>query len=524
MEWNGIIGLISVAVGMALGFAARTIMAKMQAQSIERQASSRKTEADRDAKSIRKEAEIQARAEVLRVREKFEQEVKEQRRSLETLRDHLTKREASLSEREENLDRKSSILDRKEQTIDRKLDAADARLNEIDTREKAAAKLSAEASAQLQRLAGMTRDEARRDLFDRTEREVRAELGTLIRRLEEETRKNAERTARDVILGAMHRYAGSHASESMTTTLPLPSEALKGHIIGRDGRNIRALETATGVSLLVDDTPEAVVISSFDPVRREVARRALAELLEDGRIHPARIEEVVAKAQKEIDGVMDEAGESVVSELDLQNVAPEVIRVLGRLQFRSSFSQNVLNHSREVGALMGMMASEIGLDPAIARRVGLFHDIGKALDHEVEGPHASIGAALLRKCGEAPEVVAGVEFHHDKTESSAYAMLCATADAISSARPGARTESTEIFVNRVSKLEEIANAYPGVKKAFAVQAGRELRIIVDSDVLGDAEAKVLARDVSRKIQEQVKFPGQIRVVVIRETRCVEYAR
>ena len=511
MEWNGIIGLISVAVGMVLGFAARTIMAKMQAQSIERQASSRKTEADRDAKSIRKEAEIQARAEVLRVREKFEQEVKEQRRSLETLRDHLTKREASLSEREENLDRKSSILDRKEQTIDRKLDAADARLNEIDTREKAAAKLSAEASAQLQRLAGMTRDEARRDLFDRTEREVRAELGTLIRRLEEETRKNAERTARDVILGAMHRYAGSHASESMTTTLPLPSEALKGHIIGRDGRNIRALETA-------------VVISSFAPGRREVARRALAELLEDGRIHPARIEEVVAKAQKEIDGVMDEAGEAVVSELDLQNVAPEVIRVLGRLQFRSSFSQNVLNHSREVGALMGMMASEIGLDPAIARRVGLFHDIGKALDHEIEGPHASIGAALLRKCGEAPEVVAGVEFHHDKTESSAYAMLCATADAISSARPGARTESTEIFVNRVSKLEEIANAYPGVKKAFAVQAGRELRIIVDSDVLGDAEAKVLARDVSRKIQEQVKFPGQIRVVVIRETRCVEYAR
>ena len=524
MEWSGIIGLLCLTAGIGLGFALRTMLARMQAQSIERQASSRRTEADREAKSIRKEAEIQARAEVLRVRERFEQEVKEQRRSLETLRVSLDKRETGLASREENLDRKSTILDRKEQTVDRKIEAAEARTAAVAVREKEVAQLSAEATAQLQRLAGMTREEARRSLFERTEREVRGELGTLVRRMEEEARQDADRAARDILVDAMHRYAGSHASEGMTTTVPLASEAQKGHVIGRDGRNIRALEAATGVSFLVDETPEAVVVSSFDPVRREVARRALVALLEDGRIQPARIEEVVARVQGELDALMTEVGEEAIAELSLQNVAPELVRTLGRLRFRTSFSQNVLQHSREVGALMGMIASEIGLDAAVARRVGLFHDIGKALDHEAEGSHAAIGAALLRKCGEAPEVVAGVEFHHEKMETSAYAMLCATADAISSARPGARNEPSEIFVTRMRKLEEIATAAPGVKRAFAVQAGRELRIMVDPESVGDAEAKMLARDVSRQIAEQVRFPGQIRVVVIRETRCIEYAR
>ena len=524
MEWNGIIGLLSVATGMVLGFALRTVLAKMQAQSIERQASSRRSEADRDAKSIRREAEIQARAEVLRVREKFEQEVKEQRRNLEKLSAHLTKREAGLVEREENLDRKASVLDRKEQTIDRKLDAAESKLAAVETREKDAARAAADASAQLQRLAGMTRDEARRTLFDRTEREVRAELGTFIRRLEEEAREKADASARDIVLGAVQRYGASHASEAMTTVVPVADEGAKGHIIGRDGRNIRALEAATGVSFLIDDTPGAVVISGFDPVRREIARRSLTILLEDGRIHPVRIEETVERVKADLDSAMDEAGAEAVAELDLQGLAPEVMRAVGRLRFRTSFSQNVLAHSKEVAALMGVMAAEIGLDPALARRVGLLHDIGKALDHEVEGAHAAIGAALLRRNGEASEIVAGVEFHHEKTESSAYAMLCATADAISSARPGARVESTEIFLNRVRKLEEIATSAEGVRKAYAVQAGRELRVIVDADVLGDAESKVLARDIADRIVDQVKFPGQIRVTVIRETRCVEYAR
>lgn len=524
MEWNGIIGLVSVAIGMGLGFAARTIMAKMQAQSIERQATSRKTEADRDARSIRKEAEIQARSEVLRVREKFEQEVKEQRHSLETLRGNLTKRETALAEREENLDRKSSILDRKEQTIDRKLESVDAKLAVLETREKEAKRLEAEAAMQLQKLAGMTRDEARRSLFSRTEHEVRAELGTVVRRLEEETRKEADRTARDILLDAMHRYALSHASEAMTTSVPISSTMSKGHIIGKDGRNIRTLEAVTGVTILMDDTPDAILISGFDPVRREVARRAIEELLEDGRIHPTRIEETVAKIRQDLDKLMTESGEEVIGALGLQNVAPEVARAMGRLHFRTSFSQNVLVHSREVGTLMGMMASELGLDADIARRVGLFHDIGKAMDHEAEGPHAAIGAALLRKNGESPEVVAGVEFHHERMESSVYAMLCSTADAISSARPGARSEVTEMYINRVSRIEEIAAEQAGVKKAYAVQAGRELRIIVDPEAVGDAEAKMLARDVTRTIKEQVNFPGQIRVVVIRETRCVEYAR
>ena len=531
MEWNGIIGLISVATGMGLGFALRTVMAKMQAQSIERQASSRRTEADRDAKSIRREAEIQARAEVLRVREKFEQEVKEQRHNLETLRDHLTKREAGLVEREENLDRKASVLDRKEQSIDRKLDAADAKLASAEetraavaAREKEVARAAADATAQLQRLAGMTRDEARRTLFDRTEREVRGELGTLVRRLQEEARATADAEARDVILGAVYRYGRSHASESLTTVVPIADDTVKGHVIGRDGRNIRALEAATGVSFLMDDTPGAIVISAFDPVRREIARRTLVTLLEDGRIHPVRIEEVAARVRDGMETALSETGAAVAAELDLQGLAPDVLRAVGRLRFRTSFSQNVLDHSKEVASLMGMMAAEIGLDAAVARRVGLLHDIGKALDHEVEGAHASIGAALLRQNGEAADVVAGVEFHHDKTESSAYAMLCATADAISSARPGARIESSEIFLNRVQKLEEIATSCEGVRKAYAVQAGRELRVIVDPESVGDAEAVVLARDISKRIEGEVKFPGQIRVTVIRETRCVEYAR
>lgn len=524
MEWNGIIGLVSVPIGIAIGFAARTILAKMQAQSIERQASSRKTEADRDARSIRREAEIQARSEILRVREKFEQEVKENRHSLEVLRDNLTRRESALTEREENLDRKASILDRKEHTIDQKLELLDARLTTAESREKDAARLAAEASANLQRLAGMTREEARRDLFARIERETRADLGTLIRRLEEETRRNADRTARTILLEAMHRYSGSHASEAMTSTLQLPSEDMRGYIIGREGRNIRALEAATGVTLQLDDAPGAVLISAFDPLRREVARRTLMELIGDGRIQPARIEETVARVRNDLSAIMQEAGETAIAELNLQNVSPEIARVLGRLQFRTSFSQNVLQHSREVAALMGMIASEIGLDAAIARRVGLFHDIGKALDHEIEGPHASIGASLLRKHGEAKEVVAGVEHHHDHIETSVYAMLCATADAISSARPGARAETTELFINRVTQIEEIATQETGVKKAYALQAGRELRVMVDSEALGDAESKLLARDLSRKIQEQVTFPGQIRVVVIRETRCIEYAR
>ncbi len=531
MVWNWLVGFISVIIGVVLGFVIRTFMAKMQAQSIEQQANFRQNEAVRDAKSIRKEAEIQARTEILKVREKFEQEVKEQRRDLDTLRDRLTKRETALAEREANLDRKATVLDRKEQTaeqrlvsVDEKLTAIDTRTTAVEAREKEVAKALAEANARLQALAKMTRDEAKRELFARTEAEVKSELGTMIRRTREDLSQRAESEARELLVGAVQRYAASHASEMMTSLVELPGDDMKGRIIGRDGRNIRALEAATGVSFLVDETPGAVTVSSFDPLRREIARRVLEVLVQDGRVFPARIEELVEKARKDVDSLMDENGRETLRELGVQGAAPEVVRALGRLRFRTSFSQNVLTHSKEVGTLMGMLAAELGLDVGVAKRVGLFHDIGKALDQENEGTHASLGAGLLRKAGEAPEVVAGVEFHHEHLDNSVYAMLCSAADAMSSARPGARSESSEIFVNRVTKLEEIANAQPGVKKSYVFQAGRELRVVVDPETVGDEAAVVLARDISKKIESGMQYPGQIRVVVLRELRCVEYAR
>jgi ribonuclease Y len=357
------------------------------------------------------------------------------------------------------------------------------------------------------------------------EQDLQSESGNLIRRIQEDTKDRAEREARRIITMAIERYAGDQVNEMTTSTVTLPSDDMKGRIIGREGRNIRSFEAATGVNILIDDTPEVVVISGFDPLRREIARIALERLIEDGRIHPARIEEVVDKVQAEVEETIRHAGEEAIYDLGLQGVAPELVRTLGRLKFRHSYGQNVLKHSIEMGHLMGTMASELRLDSAQAKRIGLFHDIGKALDHKVEGGHAIIGADLLKRHGESAVVYNAVAAHHGEVEpESLYANLTIAADAITAARPGARSETTEIYLKRLEKLEEISNQFRGVEKSYAIQAGREIRVLVEPTKIDDNEAMQMARNISKQIEQELQYPGQIRVTVIRETRCVEYAK
>ena len=510
-------GLVGLIVGVPIGFQIRSMLIKKTAESQKRAAGGRKVDAEREAKGIIREAEIQARAEVLKAREAFESTIKEQRKQVHDTMSALNKREEVLAQREDN-------LDRKEQTIETKSKAVETAETSLKDREKTAAETAAKAESTLAKLAGMTREEARKDLFEQAKQEIQAEMGTFIRRHKEHATETAEREARAIVLGAMQRYAGSHASETMARTVNVSGEDVKGRIIGREGRNIRALEAATGVSIIIDDTPETVVISSFDPYRREVAALALEELVASGRIQPARIEEVVAAVEADMENKLVELGAQACADANVSIADNRLLNKLGRLKFRSSFSQNVLQHSREVAALCGMIAGEMGLDAAIARKVGLLHDIGKALEQDYQGPHAKLGADFLRTCGEAPEIVEGVAGHHGEVENvSLYAVLASAADAISSTRPGARSETTHLFVNRIEKLEQLAASFRGVSKAYAIQAGRDLRIIVDPTTISDNDAMLLARDISTRIENELQYPGQVRVMVIRETRCIEYA-
>jgi ribonuclease Y len=512
------IGLALALGGLLCGYGIRALLGRRQADSVEKQAAARLEAAGREAAARLKEADIQARAEVVRAREEFEISVRARRKEQQ-------EQDERLARREENIERKLKAVETREQDADERQTRLGQEADELAARREELGRLLAEAQTRLQRLAGMTQEEARRELRRKVEDDVRAETGGLLRRLQEEARETAEREARELVALAVQRHAAPHAGESMTSTVALPNDELKGRIIGREGRNIRAFEAAAGVTVLIDDTPEAVVVSAFDPVRREVARQALEVLVADGRIHPARIEEAVAKAQAEMEKTILRAGEEAAYEVRQQHVDPELLRLLGRLRYRTSFSQNVLEHSLEVARLMGVMAGELGLDPDVARRVGLFHDIGKSADHEADGSHALIGAEILRKAREAPLVVNAVAAHHEEAEaSSLYAVLCSAADAISSSRPGARAESTGVYVQRLEKLEAIATACKGVRGAYAIQAGRELRVIVDPDVLGDNEAMLLAREIGRRIEAELRYPGQIRVVVVREKRCIEYAR
>ena len=513
-----LVGLLVAVVGFGAGYLVRHKLAGLSVSDKETQAQRMLEDAKREADTILKEANISAKAEVLKAREEFE-------KSTETRRKELVQLEERIGLRETNLDRKVTMLDRKEQVLEDKIAQQDLKESNLEARQTALKEREEHLELLLRRVTGMSREEAMKLQLAQLDSELKVESGILIRRMQEQTRETAEREAKKVIALAIQRYSASHSSEIVTTTVSLPSDEMKGRIIGRDGRNIRSLEAETGVSILIDDTPEAVVISGFDPVRREVARQALEQLITDGRIHPTRIEELVEKANQEVWENIRKAGEDALFEVGIGNVEPEVAKTLGRLMFRTSYSQNVLRHSIEVSQIMGLLAGELGLDVQVAKRVGMFHDIGKALDHEVEGGHAVIGADLLRRCGESPEVVNAVAAHHEDVEGqSVYASLCCAADAMSSSRVGARSETTDLYIKRLEKLEAIAGGFPGVEKCFAIQAGREVRVMVEPDQVTDETAMVLARDIAKQIEADLKYPGQIRVTVIRERRCIDYAR
>jgi ribonuclease Y len=468
-------------------------------------------EAEKEAEAAKREILLEAKEETHRLRTEIEQEER-------TRRAELQRTERRLLQKEESLDRKLEVLERKEESISRKE-------RELEAAKEELAKLHAEQRAELQRISGLSSEEAKALLLRDIENEIRHEAAVMIRDIETQAKEEADRRAREIVAAAIQRCAADHVAETSVSVVSLPNDEMKGRIIGREGRNIRALETLTGIDLIIDDTPEAVILSGFDPVRREIAKVALEKLISDGRIHPARIEEMVEKAQKEVEAVIKEEGESAAIEAGVHGLHPELIRLLGRLKFRSSFGQNVLKHSLEVAHLAAGMAAELGANIAVAKRAGLLHDIGKAVDHEVEGPHVQIGVDLARKYRESQEVIHAIATHHgDEEPRTIEAVLVQAADAVSAARPGARRETLEAYIKRLTKLEEVADSFDGVEKAFAIQAGREIRIMVKPEKIDDLAAVRLARDIVKRIEEELEYPGQIKVTVIRETRVVDYAK
>ncbi|WP_281745732.1 ribonuclease Y [Thermanaerovibrio acidaminovorans] len=468
-------------------------------------------EAAASAERSKREMLTEAKEEILRLRQEVERETKERRSELQ-------RAERRLEQKEEALDRRLEALSKREEELK-------ARQRQLEERMESLSERESQITAKLEEVASLTREEARDLLLKQVEDEAAHLIGLRLKEMEERARRESDRKAREIIATAIQRCSAEHTSEVAVSVVPLPSDEMKGRIIGREGRNIRTFETLTGVDLIVDDTPEAVTISCFDPVRREVARLALERLVADGRIHPARIEEIIEKAQRDVEEEIVEAGEGALLQTGIKSMNPELIRILGQLKFRFSYGQNALQHSLEVAYLTGIMASELGLDEILARRAGLLHDIGKAVDHQVEGPHAAIGADLARRYGEPHEVVNAIASHHEDEEpTTIYAVLVAAADAISASRPGARRESLDAYVKRLEKLESLAKEFSGVSKAFAIQAGREVRVAVSPQVTDDGAMQKLAYDIARKIEQEMKYPGQIKVTLIRETRAVEYAK
>jgi len=503
---------------LVAGYVARKIVADRKLDSARSQAVAIIREAEKQAATEKKQKQLEAKDELLRLRSEFEKESREQRKELRKL-------ESRIQQREENLDRKVDLLDKKEEQISRRERSFTDKEQNVKRREAELQRAFEDVNQQLQRISGMSRQEARELLLSRLEEEVKKDSAAMVRRIQTEARERAEKEAKNVIVSAIQRCASDYVGEVTVSSVPLPNDEMKGRIIGREGRNIRALEAATGIDIIIDDTPEAVVLSGFDSVRKEIARLALEKLMLDGRIHPARIEEVVNKARKEVNAVIKEAGEQAAFDIGIHNLHPELIRLLGRLKFRTSYGQNVLQHSIEVARMMGTMASELELDEQIAKRIGLLHDIGKAASHELEGPHAQIGMDFAKRFKESPLICNGIGAHHMEIESkSIYAVLIQAADGLSAARPGARSETLEIYLKRLDKLEEIASSFNGIDKAFAMQAGRDVRVIVEPDKINDDQAMMLARDISKRIESEMEYPGQVRVTVIRETRAVEYAR
>jgi len=514
------IGLATIAAlfFVGVGYLLRKIHAKTRLKNAEDKAKKMIELAGVDASKIKHEAELQAKDTLLKLRAEFEKETKDRRQELIVL-------EKRLISKEENLDRKMDLLDRKDKDIDRRDHAVVEKEKHIHNKEKDLERLFQEEKEKLQNISGMTREEARKLLLTKLEDEVKQEAAIMIKRSEEEAKEKADKEARKIIGLAIQRCAAEHTVETTVSVVQLPSDEMKGRIIGREGRNIRALEIATGIDVIIDDTPEAVILSGFDPIKREIAKITLERLLQDGRIHPGRIEELVEKVKKEMENTIREEGEKALFDTGLHGLHPEIIKLIGRLKYRTSYGQNVLQHSKEVAHLMGVMASELKLDFNLAKRIGLLHDIGKAISHEVEGTHSKLGADLARKFNESENICHAIEAHHQDIEpKTLLAVLAQAADAISASRPGARRETLETYVKRLEKLEAIADSFKGVAKAYAIQAGREIRVMVQPDKINDAQAAVLARDITKKIEEGLEYPGQIKVTVIRETRAVEYAK
>ena len=468
-------------------------------------------EAQKEAESKKKEAILEAKDEAHRLRNDLEKETRDRRGEIQRL-------ERRLIQREESLDKKSDMLEKRDETLNKKQ-------QEILAKESSVDELHKKEREELERLSGLSSEEAKQILLDEVSKEAKHDAAILVKEIEARAKEDGDKKAKEIITCAIQRCAADHVAESTVYVVNLPNDEMKGRIIGREGRNIRTLETLTGIDLIIDDTPEAVILSGFDPIRREVARIALEKLIVDGRIHPARIEEMVEKAKKEVEINIKEEGEQATFETGVHGLHSEIIRLLGRLKYRTSYGQNVLKHSIEVSFLAGLMASELGIDPTLAKRAGLLHDIGKAVDHEVEGPHAVIGADLAKKYHESATIVNAIGAHHGDVEMmSLEANLVQAADAISAARPGARRETLETYIKRLEKLEEIANTCEGVEKSYAIQAGREIRIMIKPDVIDDAGAVLIAKDIVKKIESELEYPGQIKVNVIRETRAIEYAK
>ncbi|MBQ6471102.1 MAG: ribonuclease Y [Victivallales bacterium] len=513
-----IVLLLVVIIALAVSRRKQVNQDKAILEAAEKEANALRQKAAKESEAMLKEAKIKAKEELLASREQFESETAERRKEIQKQESRLSSKEDNLDKRQSQLEQRLQELETQERGLKKQTETLRQREQELDARRN-------EQIAELERIASLSTEEAKAQLLAKLEETLESERGVLIRRFQEENRQQLLANAQEIMITAMQRYAGDCTYERTTSTIPIPSDEMKGRIIGREGRNIRTIEAATGVNVLIDDTPEAVVISCFDPVRREIARLTMERLVSDGRIHPSRVEEIVAKMKKDVEAEIQKAGQEAVTQLGVTRLRPNLVTLLGRLKYRYSFSQNVLMHSIEVASMMGAIAAQCGLDERKAKRAGLLHDIGKAVDHEVEGTHALIGADLLKRSGEDEEVINAVAAHHEEVEkTSLLAILVQICDTLSASRPGARSETTELYLKRLEQLEAIGNSFPGVDACYAIQAGRELRVIVQPERISENQAAILAHDMAERIEKEMRYPGQVRISVIRETRAVDYAK